>query len=79
MIYTIKFLMVHESMEEAAAPAVNKETKIGPNFNIHNGDVDISHHKTPSESPCIPNFGVQAVWNSSGLIMRSSPVGGRLW
>jgi hypothetical protein len=34
-------------MDEAGAPTVNKEKKTGMEFHIHNGDLDIRHHKNP--------------------------------
>jgi hypothetical protein len=49
-------------MEEAAAPTVNKETKIGMEFHIHNGDLEIRHHKTQSEVTTYTQF-----WSSSSL------------
>ena len=58
----MKFSIVRGSMEEAAAPAVNKETKIIMEFYIHNGDLAICHHKTQSEVTTYSQF-----WSSSSL------------
>jgi hypothetical protein len=67
-VKTMTFLITHGSMKEAVVPTVNKETKIDKHFHTHSADLDVGHHKTPSDvTMCSKNFGVQAVRNSCNI------------
>jgi uncharacterized protein (DUF2147 family) len=54
-------------MDEAGAPTVNKEKKLAWNSTYIMGIWTSDTTKTQVRSPCIPNFAVQAVWNSYNI------------